>query len=390
MVRRKRARYPLPCASESFPRILWRAVLWFFLGTSLLLHAQQADLTSPQTPAASPAPVISTLPANPSTSAKETEDEANPAATIEPAWVTSRDSEGNIRQRIKAQFDFAVSDSVRLGLLFGQGFIYDVQSNSTGRTEGIRDLGVTGQWHPNEAMKFEGMVGISQAGATVNASDQSVPQSDIPITNVHAHITPAGEIVKVDLGFERSIYDLSPKLVANRVIRNQFVVHPEIALPSGWRLRALAEMGPMTRARESNTRYNAEFTAGHKLGKKSELYSTYGTLHYAKATDAGYFSPDLVQTVEGGWTTDVDRKAFSLSLDFGSGASHARQHADTFGPWGLSLSAQSYLTWKVRPTHELRASYEFYYDKSNPGVESSSSAAWHMSVLTISFRWATQ
>src|ERR1700730_14199413 len=104
MVRRKRARHPLPCASESFPRILWRAVLWFFLGTSLLLHAQHADLMPPQTPAASPAPVISTLPANPSTSAKETQDEANPAATIEPAWVTSRDSEGNIRQRIKAQF----------------------------------------------------------------------------------------------------------------------------------------------------------------------------------------------------------------------------------------------------------------------------------------------
>jgi hypothetical protein len=178
--------------------------------------------------------------------------------------------------------------------------------------------------------------------------------------------------------------------VANRVIRTQFVVHPEIALPSGWRLRALAEMGPMTRAGERNDRYNAEFTVGHKLGNKSELYSTYGTLHYATASDAGYFSPDLVQTIEGGWTTDVDRKAFSLSLDFGSGASHARQHADTFGPWGLSLSAQSYLTWKVRPTRELRASYEFYYDKSNPGVESSSSAAWHMSVLTLSFHWATE
>ena len=36
-------------------------------------------------------------------------------------------------------------------------------------------------------------------------------------------------------------------------------------------------MGPMTRAGESNVRYNAEFTAGHKLGKKSELSSTYGT-----------------------------------------------------------------------------------------------------------------
>jgi len=362
--------------------------LWFLLAVALPLRAQRVDSMPPQVSSVGVAPEIHPPEATSSPPAEESEEELNPAAAVEPAWVTSRDSQGNVRQRIKVESDYAIGDNVRLGLLFGQGFIYSTLPKSSGSSSGIRDLGITGHWHPNEVVKFEGMVGVSQTGATVDANDQPVPQAYIPITKVQAHLTLPGEIVKVDLGFERSIYDLSPKLVANRVIRNQFVVHPEITLPDGWRLRALAEIGPMTRAGESNARYNSEFTVGRKLGKKSELYSTYGMLHYAKASDAGYFSPDLVQTVQGGWTTDIDRKALSLSLDFGLGASRARLHADTFGPWGLSLGAQSYLTWTVRPGHEVRASYEFYSDQSNPGVESSPSSGWHMGILTLSFRWA--
>jgi len=64
--------------------------------------------------------------------------------------------------------------------------------------------------------------------------------------------------------------------------------------------------------------------------------------------------------MQGGWTTDVDHKALSPSLDFSLGAGHAREHGlNTFGPWGLSLGAQSYVTWAVHGRHEVRASYEF-------------------------------
>jgi hypothetical protein len=389
MLSSKRWSHSLPCVSGSILPAVWRVLLCLLLAPALPLYAQRADSISPHIPSDA-VPEIQTLPANPSPSGDEPEEESNPAAAVEPAWVTTRDSQGNVRQRIKVESDFAVGDEARLGLLFGQGFIRNTLPTSSGGTEAVRDVGVTGQWHPNDVVKFVGMFGVSQADATVDASGQPVRQAVIPITKVQVHLTLPGEIVKADLGFERSIYDLSPQLVANRVIRNQFVVHPEITLPAGWRLRALAEMGPMTRAGESNARYNSEFTVGRKLGEKSELYSTYGILHYAKASNAGYFSPDLVENLEGGWTTDIDHNALSLSLDFGLGAGHAREHGDTFGPWGLSAQAQSYLTWTVHPGHEVRASYEFYYDRSNPGVELSPSVGWHMSVLTLSFRWAAQ
>lgn len=397
-----RARHSLSSDSESALGIVCRVLLWFSLAALLPVvtqveaqraQAPQVDPVVAQTPSGGAVPAMHALAANPSTSTEQPEGEPNPAVAVEPAWVITRDSAGNVDQRIKVESDFAVGDHLRLGVMLGQGFVYNTLPNSSGDTETMRDAGLTSHWHPNEVLKLEGMFGVSQLGATVGAGEQPVRQALIPIANLQVHLTPPGGIVKVDLGFKRFIFDLSPQLVANRAERNDFVVHPQITLPSGWRLRALAEMGPVTSTGESNARYNSEFSVGHKLGKASELYSTYATLHFAQPSVAGYFSPDLVQNMAGGWTTDLDRKALSLSLDFGAGAGHARNHGDNFGPWGLSLQAQSYLTWTVHAGREVRASYEFYYDQSNPGVAASPaspSGAWHMSVLTFSFRWATQ
>lgn len=373
----------------------WRAVLLFSLvlfslAASLPIHAQQMSSVSPQALPPGAVPQSRVPPANPPTTAAESEEEPNPVIAVEPSWVITHDSDGNVGQQIKVGSDFAVGDHTRLGLIFGQGFVYNTLPKSSADKESIRDAGLTGQWHPNEVLKFQGMVGVSQLGATDVAGERPVPPALIPITNLQFHITPPGEAVKVDLGFKRFLFDLSPELVANRVVRNDFIVHPQISLPSGWRLRELAEMGPVTSTGQSNARFNSEFTVGHKFGKSSELYSTYGTLHYAHPSEAGYFSPDLVQNIEGGWSTDLERKSLSLSLDCGAGAGHARNHGESFGPWGLSMHAASFLTWTAHSGREVRASYEFYYDQSNPGVAQSSPGAWHMSVLIFSFRWAAQ
>jgi hypothetical protein len=324
-----------------------------------------------------------------SNTAQEAQEE-NPALALQPAWVITTDSDGNIRQSIKLESNFAIGDRGRVGLLLSEGIISNAKSALSIRGQQIRGLGMAGQWHPSDKLKLEGMVGVSQLGASVDSEGQPIGPALIPVTKLQAHFTPS-KIAKLDLGFERSVFDLSPLIVSNHVIRNQFIVRPELKLRDGWRLRALAEMGPMTSAGEHNARYNSEFTVGHKLGKASELYTTYSMLHYAQSTNAGYFSPDLVQNMEGGWDTDLDRKDLSLSLDLGLGADHAKEHgAEAFGAWGLSGHAGAYLTWTVRDGREISASYEYEYDQSNPAVQSSTSGAWHMSIVTLSFRWAKQ
>lgn len=370
---------------DSLPRTLLLALLCFSITAPKTAHAQQADQISAESYAGAAKSVTTPVATSQPSTAAEAPGNRNPAVAFAPEWVTSSDSLGNIRQHIKVENDYAVGDRLRLGLQYGQSFIYDGQS--TGGNESIRDVGMTSQWRPSDRLKLDGMFGVSQAGATVNTDGQPVSQTFIPITNVQAAYTSSEENVKVDLGFKRSVFDLSPELVANRVVRNDFVIHPQIGLQSGWRFRELAEIGPVTSAEGRNYRYNSEFTVARKLAKNSELYSTFAALHYARANNAGYFSPDMVHNLEGGWSTEVDRKALALSLDFGLGAGHAKEHGESFGAWGLSAHTQTDLTWRIRPGCDAHVTYEFYYDQSAPPLESVQTGPWHMSILTISFNW---
>lgn len=354
-------------------------LLCFFVVASLPLSAQQAG-PGQFTPA-------STAASNSSTSSAESA-KSNPAIALKPEWVFSSDSSGNIRQFIRLGNDYAIGGHARLGVLYGQAFVYNVGSQSSfGIQQEIRDAGVIGEWHPNEVVKFDGMFGVSETGATVDMGGQTVPTAITPISHVQATFTPFGDAFRLDLGFKRAIFDLSPQLVANRVARNDIILHPQLGLSSGWRFRELAEIGPVTMPGESNYRYNSESTVARALGKNSELYTTLSFLHYRAASDAGYFSPDLAQNLEGGWSTDLERKAFTLSLDLGLGSSREREHGNAFGPWGISSHAETDLTWRAGHGRELRASCEYYYDQSTPALELPQIGPWHMLILTVSFHW---
>lgn len=368
------------------PRTVW--LLFLCLTTPVLLYTDEPDSTVTE-----PAPVKSvtepqTAPANPSSTTAGPESEPDPKASVQPYSFLSWDSDGNVRQQYKVESDLSVGHHARIGLMFGQNFVRNVLvSGPSGSSQGYADAGLTGQWRPNELLKFDGMFGASQVRG-VAAEGESVSAVLIPITNLLAHFTPAGDAVVIDAGFNRSVYGLSPQLVINRIVRNEFVVHPQVGLPSGWRFRELAEMGPMTGAGESNARYNSELTVARGLGENSELYWSYDYLHYAKATDAGYYSPDQVQAFEAGWSIDVKRRAVSASLDFAAGTGHSKEHQQAYGPWGLSLRAQADLTWTIRPGRELHASYEYDYNQFNPAVETSTPKPWSMTALTVFFRWA--
>jgi hypothetical protein len=299
-----------------------------------------------------------------------------------------RDSDGNVRQQMKAESDTAVGHGIRLGLTFGWNFVYNTQAPEL-HTEAYWDTGVTARWKANKTLQLDAMLGASRAAATTSFDGEPIPAATTTAKLI-AHLTPHGEDIVIDLGFNRQLFSLSPLILMNRVVRNDFVVRPQFALPSGWRVRGLAEVGPLRGTNDRNARYNSEFTVAHVLGKNSEVYSSCGILHYAQASEAGYYSPNLVHTLEVGWSREIETRPLSLSFEIAAGTGHAQEHGQTFGPWGASLRVQSDLAWKIRPGGEVLASFEYDYNQFNPAVQESTSQAWSMTFLTVSFRWGKQ
>lgn len=359
-----------------FRRIPSVLQLWLCLAGPVGVQAQQANSLPLQTSWNGVVSPIRAVGLNAPTRAGELD---NSFTGLKPAWIITRELGSGADRRTQAQRDLAVADSFRLRLLISRSLHYNEQPESIGGTEEIRNARVASQWHPSDVLKFDGVFGFTQVGAAFGGGGQLVRLAVMPITQMQAHFTPRGDAVKVDFGFNRCLYDLRPRLAATPVLRNDFAIRPEIHLPSGWNVSGRAETAQAASAAGSYAHYDSEITVAHELGKSSELHSTFGSLRNVQPDSTASFPPAVVpnnvQNLAGGWTTDLSRQAFKLSLDFGAGVGHERNHGENFRPWGLSLEADSDLTWKFRSGHEMRASYEFYYDPSEPS-----------SVVTISVR----
>src|ERR1700676_5481691 len=196
MLPRIRARHLLSRGRTLIGWPVCRAVLLFFLTAPLPIYAQQMNSVSPQAIPSDGVPQSSVPSASPPTDTGESGETNSPVA-LAPSWVITHDSDGNVGQKIKVGNDFALGEHARLGVMFGQAFVYKTTTKSNIGTQSMRDLGLTSQWHPNDVLKVEGMVGASQLGSAVGAGEQPVSPTVIPIANLQFHITPPGDVVKL-------------------------------------------------------------------------------------------------------------------------------------------------------------------------------------------------
>src|SRR5579871_904797 len=219
--------------NRSMRKLLKPAAILLF-SRVLLPGAATEQPPAPSTEAA--APVQSPAPAADAVAG----DETNSRVAVQPTWFMIRDSDGNVRQQLTVESDVAAAGHVRVGLSFCQTFVYNVLAGSEwADRHDYRDFGVTGHWRPNQSLKLDAMLGLSQSDATVNADGDPVARATTPVGRVTAQITPFGDTLQLDIGFRRYQLGLSPQIVANRVVRNEFTIRPQVALPAGWRLRAL-------------------------------------------------------------------------------------------------------------------------------------------------------
>ena len=135
MVRRNRYRHSLPRFLDIACRRSWGFLACFSLAglLSVSLYGQQVEapvFTNAATPEAQ-----SRNAAVDSGPDEGPEQEVNPSIALQPGWLFSTDSDGNVRNRLKLEGSLAAGRHDSIGLLVGEGLISN--SASTGNTEKI-------------------------------------------------------------------------------------------------------------------------------------------------------------------------------------------------------------------------------------------------------------
>jgi hypothetical protein len=304
------------------------------------------------------------------------------------SYAFTSDSDGNLRHITRFTSDVKANGRAQVKFFVGETRLHN--SRELGQiyhAERFRSVGARAAWKTGSTFSVDGEASLVGLPDTTWPDGDSINGQHTVTGTAFARFKPSSESMFVDLGFHRTVHDLTPELVMNRVLRNEAQVRTGVVLPSGWRWRGRGDIGVMTGTGEWNRYYNVETTLAHNLGKNSEWNVAYGDMHYNKESWMGYYSADRVQTLEGGWSTELQRSALGVAADTGIGLGRSKEHHDVYGPLGLSLRGQVDLKWRFSHDRELWLTGEYYYNQFNPALQLSPAAGWSMTCLSVSFHW---
>jgi Tfp pilus assembly protein PilF len=293
------------------------------------------------------------------------------APAIDPLVAWSRDSDGNTRVRTLIGSDFAAGERTRLQLNVGRTQISDAVE-----TRSFNDFMLTTRWRPRAAFDFD-----AGAGAMRTSSSEL-----IPLANVRARFRAPSDALRLDLRFNRSPMDATPALLVNRIVRNEFQARPDLALSQRFRVRGVGGAALIEGGGDRNQRFIAGAGTAWKTSDAMELSASVTQSSYDHATQAGYFAPKKLQSIDGGTYLEKEGDAFLLALDLGGGVERFQVNGQAFGRWAPVFRGYALLSFRLQPGRELRFEIDSYNTHAGPVVVPT--PGWKYGSVTASLHWA--
>ncbi len=153
------------------------------------------------------------------------------------------------------------------------------------------------------------------------------------------------------------------------------------------RLRALGQLGSLKSDAHQNARSGYGGAVVLQLAPDLEISEQYRAVAYRQPTTAGYFAPELLQTLELASYLEFSRFwPFTLALDIGLGAQRATPHGRAPFPWGRAFRLWALIAWDFQPGRQIAFEIESY-ESMAPGEALIPDYGWRYSAVLLSLRW---
>jgi len=272
------------------------------------------------------------------------------APAIEPILGLVGDSDNNNTLRIGLSGDMALRGGFRLGGRLARSSIDDGFTTATLDESVLRLEG-----RPRMALRLDLSAGLARL-AFPDAASWTTPEADLRVRWREDNSSPLFEarLQRLPLG-------TSPLLVANHALRNELRLGVE--LPAGQvRIRGMGRAGLVeTFGEDVNLRLQGDAALALLLGRRGEVSAQYHRLSFNRASDAGYFAPKLVETVEGGtyWDLGGDGQV-SASVDLGVGIQRLAKQGEEVGAWKPALRGWGMVSVDLSRVVQWRVEAEAY------------------------------
>ncbi|HYT04058.1 MAG TPA: tetratricopeptide repeat protein [Gemmatimonadales bacterium] len=308
---------------------------------------------------------------------------AAPAFT--PLTGGSHDSDGNSTFRVSGAAELPASGPLRLGVAAGRE-----QVAGGGTSTGLTDAALRATWRPQAALQVEAAGGATALDAMPGAGATLTPTGQL-----RARWRAPANGPALDLRAQRSVFDASPLLLANRVTRTELRGTLELPLAPQWKLRGMGRTAALSDPTELNHRTALGGVVAFAATPSVELSGQFHEIRYDHPDSVGYFAPQRAQIVEAGSYIEFETPASTLlAFDVAAGVQRVATWSTTgppmgrpvMGPWRRALSLYSLMVLPLAPGRDLKV--ELDLEDSPIAIEAATSGQWRYASAAVSLRWA--
>jgi len=226
-----------------------------------------------------------------------------------------------------------------------------------------------------------------EAGAGVARLDPGTAESSAQwVGDARARWRASAGSPALDLRAERAPLAATPRLVANRAMRDEGRIRLEWPA-SRLRLRGDLRGARITSAGQINWRGEAGAGVGLAVSKAVTPWVQYRVSGFRDPTDAGYFAPRRCESATVG--SSVERgegTPWTLSLDAEAGVQRFAARGP-LEPWAMALASYDYVSRSLGAGRELRLGVEI---ENSPGLAAAAATGgrWSYGSLGLALRWA--
>ncbi|MCH9007090.1 tetratricopeptide repeat protein [candidate division KSB1 bacterium] len=305
--------------------------------------------------------------------------QAQAAPAVMPLIGSSWDSDGNVIYRGEVSGTALVFNRARLGVQAGWTQTEDPKQHAT-----ALEFTLTGNWRPRGTLRLNGRVGFAEVRGLEDTTHQS---QMTPVFHLRARWQapangPAGEL----------------RLTHTPIMSTPFLLVQPVVLKEGRsifsapvygpiRIRGLGRLGLLKSAVDRNTRIGYGGALTFRIMPGLELSGQYQAMTYKRTTQAGYFAPDLLQTVEVTSYFESSRLwPVEFALDIGIGIQRVTPHDSRAYSWGRAFRLWALISWYFEPGRQLMLEIEGY-DSVAAGEALTPSFGWRYGSALLSLRW---
>jgi len=182
----------------------------------------------------------------------------------------------------------------------------------------------------------------------------------------------------------------TPGLVAQPVELKEIKAGLDLPLAAPFRARVRGQSGVLDSDIDVNHRSGYQVGPVYRWRPAAEVGVFYSRLRYEHATAAGYFAPELAETIELGTYIEYEGwEPLTLAVDAGAGQQRVQKFGEDIRDWIATYRLWGMASWALKPGVSLDLEVE-HYDSPIAGNAVATTANWRYNAALLSLRFGVR